>query len=312
MIDKPPSFQSLRPAALFRTAAKYARRTWLQCTFLALISFGARFPSLQGQRIWDDQYLALENPFIKSPLLIIEAFRHYLFLESFSSHYRPMQNISYMFDYFFWNTDAYGFHLTNILLHAGCAVLLYLLLKNVIGSLWFRGASPKERSRLLLRVPVISLTAFLMALLWAVHPVHSAAIDYISGRADSLAFFFAAAAWLLTFRGRAEQRPRWRYALFALAAISALSALLSREIAAIWFALFLIHLLLVERNVSMRSRIAALTACVLLLGIYAGFRHLPVQRALPSASGWPMPMRVALVARSLGDYTRLLLFPRNL
>ncbi len=313
MIDAKDSSQTAAPRNRFLgTVAKYAQRTWLQCMVLALVSFGARFPSLQGQRIWDDQYLALENPFIKSPLLIVEAFRHYLFLESFSSHYRPVQNVSYMFDYFVWNTDAYGFHLTNVLLHAGCAVLLYLLLRNLIGSLWFRDASMRTHGRLLLRVPVISVMALLMALLWAVHPVHSAAVDYISGRADSLAFLFAAAAWLLTFRARTEQRPRRRYAFFVLAGVSALVALLSREIAAIWFALFLIHFLLVERNVSHRARIAAVTACVLLFGIYAGFRQLPVQRSLPSASAWPAPMRVALMARSLGDYTRLLTFPGNL
>ncbi len=45
-----------------------------------------------------------------------------------------------MFDYFVWNTDAYGFHLTSVLLHAGCAVLLYLLVQNLVASLWFREA----------------------------------------------------------------------------------------------------------------------------------------------------------------------------
>src|SRR5204863_3787065 len=88
---------------------------WLRYTTLFVLGFLVRARGLTGQLIWDDQYLALENPFIKSPLLILESFRHYLFLESFSTHYRPVQNISYLFDYFFWNTDPYGFHLTNCL-----------------------------------------------------------------------------------------------------------------------------------------------------------------------------------------------------
>lgn len=313
MIDSTHRSQTgLPPTGFCRGVAKYVRRPWLQCVVLALVSFGARFPSLQGQRIWDDQYLALENPFIKSPLLIFEAFRHYLFLESFSSHYRPIQNISYMFDYFVWNTDAYGFHLTNVLLHAGCAVLLYLLVQNLVASLWFRETSVSVRNRLSHRIPIVSLAAFFVALLWAVHPVHSAAVDYISGRADSLAFFFAAAAWLLTFRARAAQNAGRRNALFALAAVSALVALLAREIAAIWFALFLIHFLFVERKISIRARVIAVSGCLLLIAIYAGLRHLPAQRPLPSTGGWPAAMRVALMARSLGDYTRLLVFPSNL
>src|SRR3954451_3158899 len=79
------------------------RLTWVRCAILALLGFAVRFPSLQGQLIWDDQYLAHDNPFIKSPVLILESFRHYLFLDSFSAHYRPVQNISYIFDYLIWN-----------------------------------------------------------------------------------------------------------------------------------------------------------------------------------------------------------------
>ena len=48
------------------------------------------------------------------------------------------------------------------------------------------------------------LAALIISAIWMVHPVHSAAIDYISGRADSLAFLFAAAAWLLVLRPHAN------------------------------------------------------------------------------------------------------------
>src|SRR5438132_6611658 len=172
-------------------------RVWARCTVLALLGFAVRYPSLQGQLIWDDLYLARDNPFIKSPLLILESFRHYLFLDSFSAHYRPVQNLSFMFDYFFWNTDELGFHLTNVLLHVGSAILLYFLLGHVIASLFFGRLPFVMRDRARTRLTWISNTAFLISLVWGVHPVHSGAVDYISGRADSLAFFFAAAGWLL-------------------------------------------------------------------------------------------------------------------
>jgi hypothetical protein len=48
-----------------------------------------------------------------------------------------------------------------------------------------------------------------------VHPVHSAAIDYISGRADSLAFAFSAGAWLLVLRARIA-KARWLKGFFIL------------------------------------------------------------------------------------------------
>jgi tetratricopeptide (TPR) repeat protein len=280
---------------------------------LLVVGLLVRAWSLNGQRIWDDQYLSWQNPFIKSPLLILESFRHYLFLESFSTHYRPIQTVSYLFDYCFWNTNAYGFHLTNILLHATSGVLLYLLVRKLLTSLWFRNVPLAVRDRAEKRVRGISLAAFLIAFLWSVHPVHSAAVDYISGRADSLAFLFAAAGWLFVFRGRTRKGAAARWFCFGLAAVSGLVALLSREIACVWFALFLGHLIFVERNVGRRAKLLAVTVCLLLIAIYAGMRQLPAARSRPPANdGWPAPVRATLMARSLGDYTRLLFYPGNL
>src|SRR4051812_5857514 len=158
-----PTSNAAETSRLQKLAA-FFRRTWVRCTIIALLGFGVHFPSLQGQLIWDDQYLARDNPFIKSPLLILESFRHYLFLDSFSPHYRPVQNISYIFDYLIWNTDPYGFHLSNVLWHVGSGILLFLLLRRLLGS--FGAVSS----------PVSSFAAFLAAALWVVHPVHSAAI----------------------------------------------------------------------------------------------------------------------------------------
>src|SRR5207244_13615564 len=104
------------------------------------------------------------------------------------------------------------FHLTNVLLHAASGVLLYFLLRQLFASLFLRRVSIVVRARALRRLPWISLAAFFVALIWAVHPVHSAAVDYISGRADSLAFLFASAGWLLLLRAQRSAPPpvgRW-------------------------------------------------------------------------------------------------------
>jgi protein O-mannosyl-transferase len=286
---------------------------WFRCLSLALIGFLAHSPALSGQRIWDDQYLACDNPFIKSPLLVLEAFRHYLFPDSFSVYYRPIQNISYLIDYFFWNTDEFGFHLTNVLLHVGGGILLYFLVRQLFGSFLLRGIRPPVRNRLLKRMPWVSHAAFLVALLWTVHPVHSAAIDYISGRADSLAFFFAAGAWLLFLRGQHDQRHLNRVVLYLLAVFSALLALLSREIALVWIVLFLTHIFLIEKNLRLRVRMGALLCCFALVVTYAGLRQLPAKRFVPvQQDAWKAPVHAILMARALGDYARLLVFPSNL
>src|SRR5438477_4444293 len=111
----------------------FCGKQWPRYFVLGDIGFIIRLPAIQGQLIWDDIHLARDNPFIKSPLLALEAFRHYLFLDSFSVHYRPLQNLSYTLHYFFWNTAPSGFHLRNILLDVAPELPLYGLLPHLFG-----------------------------------------------------------------------------------------------------------------------------------------------------------------------------------
>src|SRR5690242_1268958 len=197
-----PVIAANKPSGSITAIRRIAKADWFRCILLATVAVLIHSPALQGQRIWDDQYLAHDNPMIKSPLLILESFRHHLFLDSLSAHYRPVQNVSFIFDYYFWNTDEFGFHLTNTLLHAAAGVSLYFLIRQILSSFLFPTSSMAVRQRVSRRLSWVSNAAFLIALLWVVHPVHSAAVDYISGRADSLAFFFAAVAWLLFFKAQ--------------------------------------------------------------------------------------------------------------
>jgi tetratricopeptide (TPR) repeat protein len=192
-------------------------------------------------------------------------------------------------------------------------VLLFFLLYQLIPSLCSVRASAGGRESVLKQRSWMSHCAFLIALLWTVHPVHSAAIDYISGRADSLAFLFAGAGWLLFLRGNRAIRLITRSLFYFLAALCGLFALCSREIALVWIGLFLAHLFFIERAKPIRARIWIASGCVAVIAAYAGLRELPGKRpVIPSPDGWRAPTRAAVMARALGDYGRLLVFPSNL
>lgn len=282
----------------------HAERPWIRCLLLFIFGVAARFPALQGQLVWDDTWLVRDNPFIKSALLIPESFRHFLSLDTSSSHYRPVQNISYFFDYLIWNADPYGYHLSNLFWHVGSGILLYFLLQHLFEP--FRERFEGSGGRLL------SAAAFFVALLWIVHPVHSAAVDYISGRADSLAFFFACGAWLLYLRAWRVQSSSWRFTLHTIAAVSALLALCSRETACIWMLLFLVHLFAFDRSLTRRDKWIVLAVCLGLVGLYAGLRQLPPAPEAVASSASSIQTRGSLMLRALGDYSRLMLFPSNL
>lgn len=291
-----------QPPATTPRAINCFSRAWLSALLIAAAGFLVHVPSLQGQFIWDDEFLARDNPIIKSPLLALEAFRHRLFLDSFSPHYRPVQNLTLMVDYFFWDSNTFGFHLTNVLLQASAGVLLYFLLRRIFDSL---GQVVRKIDN--------STLAFVVALIWVVHPVHSAAVDYISGRADSLAFCFACGGWLLFLRGRAATLTPKRVALYSGAVLAALAALCSRETAFLWIVLFFLHLSAFDRTATRRLKALSVTVCSGIVVVYAGLRHLPPPSpdSLPTA-GWTLPARGMLILRAFGDYARLIVFPANL
>jgi tetratricopeptide (TPR) repeat protein len=310
------SFQRLNECIQSRLALPnyiaYLRKTWLHVVVLIVGGFIVHFPALQGEQIWDDDVLIRTNPFVKSPLLILETFRHWLFPESYSSHYRPVQNLIYMADYFLWNNNFYGFHLSSVLFHVGSAVLLYFLLRKLLPTLltWHGQQAHISANR---DSFALSLIALLVALLWVVHPVHSAAVDYVSGRADSLALFFAFAGWLLFLKARTISRPFVRGAVYTLGWFSGMLSLCSRESACVLLILFLLYLFVFEKSTALRRKGIVLVVCLSMFGLYAGLRHLPGgQIQTPHSSDRSAPERAVLMCRALGDYGRLMFFPANL
>lgn len=278
-------------------------QTYSLALLLCLLGgFLAYLPALPGTLIWDDLYLVGENPFFRSPVFALETFRHWLFFDSFSTYYRPVQNLSYMLDYAVWRGNPLGYHITNVLLHALSGFLLYCLLRRLVPPLLEAG-----------KTTAAPWLALLVALVWTVHPIHNAAVAYISGRADSLASLFALSAWLLSFRARESTSSGRRIACAMAASLCGLLALCSKEIALMWGALFALHLLIFERTTPWRSKVAPLTVALMLVGLYALLHALP-ERRTPMQDGAPPPLaaRGLLMLRALGDYTGLIFFPSTL
>ncbi|HYR58437.1 MAG TPA: tetratricopeptide repeat protein [Chthoniobacteraceae bacterium] len=257
-------------------------------------------PALSGGVVWDDAYLVGENPFFKSPVFSLEVFRHWLFFDSFSTYYRPVQNWSYMLDYWLWRGNTVGYHLTNIGLHAAAGFLLYLLLRRLLPT--FLDAAR----------PTISIVSALIALTWTVHPVHNAAVAYISGRADSLAAVLALLAWLMALTAQEAPGARGKSMWGGAAMLAMLGALCAKEIALVWLALFLSHQWWKGAR-TMRGKIAVTLVALAVLGIYAGLHSLPAYRApMEDAPPAPLDARLLLMLRALGDYTGLMFFPAKL
>jgi cytochrome c-type biogenesis protein CcmH/NrfG len=102
------------------------------------------------------------------------------------SPFRPVINLSYALDRWLWGFSPFGYHLTNLALHAAAIVLLFALLRRLL-----------EDARVAERADV---PAFTGAALFALHPLQTEAVAYVSGRSELMcAVWFIAA--LLFARG---------------------------------------------------------------------------------------------------------------
>lgn len=156
----------------------------LVATLLALISFAAYGNVLRGEFVYDDEFFILENPAIKN-LRNIGSFFTSKYALSDTGHfiYRPLRTLSYAIDYYFWGLNPFGYHLWNLLLHIMNGVLLYIFLDSL-----FRKKS----------------AAVISAAIFAVHPVQTDAVSWISSRGDIMyAFFFLLS--ILLYMGAAER-----------------------------------------------------------------------------------------------------------
>lgn len=129
--------------------------------------------------------------------------------------FRPLFILSYIIDSLIWGDRPLGYHVTNLLLHGLNSYLVYNLSLSLLGPQNLAEDSARG----------ISLAASLLFLL---HPSHTEAVSWISGRADLLATLFCLAA-LLAYVFHIE-KGRTRYLLLSL--IFFALALLSKESAA--------------------------------------------------------------------------------
>jgi protein O-mannosyl-transferase len=294
---------------------KIAGSRLLSLAVLIAAGLLAYAPVLNGQFLWDDTWLVGQNPFFKSPVFSFEVFRHYLYLEGTSTYYRPVQNLSYMVDYWLWNSNTFGYHLANVLFHALSGYLLFRLVEKLLPTL---AGSEAEKHGC---QPVVDFcvqqraaVAFIVALVWVIHPIHNAAVAYVSGRADSLASLFAVSAWLTFLNARRTASRAVRLLCLAASPVLCLLALGSKEIAIVWILLFVFHTLAFDKSSGFRTKLWTLVGLGMVIGFYCWLRHLPaaVHGVAPAAPAPAFAMRLILFLRALGDYTSLIFFPGSL
>lgn len=259
----------------------------------ALVTYA---PALRNGFVGDDQALILRDPLIRSWRLIWEGFQHFLFTDvAASDFYRPLQRLTYTLDYAAYFQSPAGYHFTSILWHAAAAIALFFFAGEFLS---LGKMAPARRT----------VVAFAAALVWLVHPVQSAAVVYVSGRADPLAATFGFLALFLALRMLAASGNR-KWFLGLGAGFCFLASALSKEMGLIFLLAWLL-LVLARRQRGAWPGAVGIVVCVLVA--YLGLRLPAEHLAPPPVPAAPLLVRPIVTARAAAEYAELLIFPLRL
>jgi len=243
----------------------------------------AYFPALHGGLVWDDDG-HITRPALRS--------LHGLWLIWSDPHatqqYYPLLHSAFWIEHRLWADRTFGYHLTNVLLHAANACLFGLVLRR-------------------LAVPGAWLAAFIFVL----HPVCVESVAWMAEQKNtlSLAFYLGAAAIYLQFD---EKRRPWQYgAAFFLFACG----LLTKTVTATLPAGLLVIFWWRRGNLSWRRDVLPLLpwfACGAAGGLFTAW----VERKLIGAEGAGFELtllqRVLLAGRVIWFYLGSLAWPARL
>ena len=253
-------------------------RTW--AALVALLAAAVYANTLGHGFVWDDNTIVLGDPAIRSLSSIPSFFARSYWGEADPEFklYRPLVQTTLAIDWAIGRGSAVPFHATNLLLHVLATLLAFHLFRGLHDELpW----------------------AVLASALFAVHPVHTDAVDSIVQRAELLSAIGVMGGLLAALRGR-----------WLVLALCAAVGLLSKETAAMLPLLLAGWHLLGDR--ARRPRWPAYAVSIGVLALYgvARWKVLGTATGMHAAFGdVSVGERALTMTWVFGDYVRLLLVP---
>jgi len=295
MTDHTPTVDSASRQTMVSSAsasADLSRRAWLLAMVLIIATFAAYRPVWQAGFIWDDRIHVTHNVNLRSAAGLWRIW----FEPEASQQYYPLQLSSYWLEFHLWGLHPLGYHLVNVLLHAGNAILLWQLLRR-------------------LQAP----GAWLAAAVFAVHPVEVESVAWISERKNLLSGMFYLLALLAFLRCRPltaatgeNRKSDWQF--YVLGLFLFVCALLSKTVACSLPAVMVLLIWWKRGRVEKRD-VYALTP-LFVIGAALGLTTAWLEKYHVGAAGtdWSLTFvqRCLLAGRALLFYASKLFWPHPL
>jgi Flp pilus assembly protein TadD len=171
---------------------------------LSLLILLAYANSLHGEFVFDDSKQILNNPTLRGPVHLFEAFTTdvWAFQKSYSTdipppYYRPFFTLWLSLGYHLFRLWTPGWHLLSVLLHLLASWLVFVTIRQAVGK---------------------KSLGILAAALFAVHPIHSESVSWVSAVPDVLlAVFFLPAIYFYLQARESGRLSDWGWSLFFFA-----------------------------------------------------------------------------------------------
>ena len=185
----------------------------LKCWFLIVLAGALCYLNVLGNGFVFDDSAYLSSPLVRQfrPLAA--------FLQS-SIHpdlYRPLTLLSLAWDFYCYGDQPLGYHLSSLLFHLLNALLVFQLSYHILAR---------------------QSAALLAALFYALHPLQTEVVSWISSRGDLLMSFFFLAGLLCHIRARTHRGRVWAWFLYGCSILSKESGFVLPAVAYCYDALF--------------------------------------------------------------------------
>lgn len=210
------------------------------------------------------------------------------------TYLRPLTVLTYMLDYRLWGANAAAFHLSNLIIHIANACLIYHLCRS-----YLHKTNKREG------------ISFLAALFFAVSPLNSESVLWVSGRTDLLCCFFFLAALMIIINDRLSL-------LLSAGGIFTVyfCSLLAKESSIVLVAILPLYLIFVRTDKSRQVKIGLCSSVTIACSIYLYLRLGPngqldsgASRIVSKAIDLSFSDLIYKSVASFGFYIKKLLWP---
>ncbi len=259
---------------------------------------------------WDDPGYVLENSGIR---ILDWQFVREAFTTSYQGWWMPLLWISLAIDYHFWGLNPFGYHLTNILLHALNAGLVVLIAEKIIRVL------PRTQNEDQDDAVLYSIAPLLAGLLWGIHPLRVESVAWVTERKDVLNGFYSLGSVLsyLCYAERKDGQGHRAVSAYLVSLMFFLLSLMSKPVSVVipvmlavldWYPLQRIRGSNVLKIIAEKIPFVtiALITTVATLSLASG------ENLLVSFHDFPLYKRFIVAGNSLFEYLRMTVYPVGL